>query len=96
MHGKPLNKTLGDLKIEVAECETCLVHYNHPAFKYHSTSLLPGATMPKREVEDFAVFHINRRVFRGEEAIRIVENVLGIDASLDPIYQFGGRTNSRG
>jgi hypothetical protein len=37
--------------------------------------------MPKREVEDFAIYHTNRRVFRGEEAIKIVENVLGIDAS---------------
>lgn len=52
--------------------------------------------MPKREVEDFAIYHTNRRVFRGEEAIKIVENVLGIDASQDPVYHFGGRTNSRG
>jgi hypothetical protein len=52
--------------------------------------------MPKREVEDFAIYHTNRRVFRGEEAIKIVERVLGIDASADPVYHFGGRTNSRG
>lgn len=96
MHGNPLKKSIGELIIEVDECQSCLVHYTHPTFKLHLTSLLPGAQMPKREVEDFAIYHTNRRVFRGEEAIKIVERVLGLDASADPIYQFGGRTNSRG
>jgi len=47
-------------------------------------------------VEDFAIYHIKRRVFQGEEAIRIVERVLKIDASRDPVYQFGGRKNFSG
>ena len=79
--GKTLKKTLGELTLEVEKCQSCLVHYLHPKFKQHLTSLLEGVTMPRREVEDFAIYHTNRRVFRGEEAIRIVENVLGIDAS---------------
>jgi hypothetical protein len=52
--------------------------------------------MPSREVEDFQIFHTNRRFFQGEEAIKIAENVLNIDSSKDPIYQFGGRTNRNG
>lgn len=52
--------------------------------------------MPRREVEDFAIYHIRRRVFQGEEAIQIVERILNIDASQDPVYQFGGRTNYSG
>jgi len=81
MFGKTLSKTLGELAIEVEKCQSCLVHFKDPKYEQHLTSLLPGVTMPKREVEDFAIYHTNRRVFRGEEAIKIVENVLGIDAS---------------
>ena len=58
--------------------------------------MLEGAKMPRREVEDHAIFHIKRRFFQGEEAIKIVERVLKIDASKDPVYQFGGRQNFSG
>lgn len=47
-------------------------------------------------MEDFAIYHTNRKVFQGEAAIKIVEAVLQIDASQDPVYQFGGRSNRSG
>ncbi len=50
--------------------------------------------MPAQEIEEFAVYSINRRHFQGEEAIRIVEKVLGIDASVDPVYSFSSQANA--
>jgi len=72
------------------------VRFLNPDRKKHSTELLRGVVLPRREVEDFAIYHTNRRVFQGEEAIKIVEAVLKIDASRDPVYQFGGRQNRSG
>ena len=74
-----------------------MIYYENPKYKQHITSLLPGAIQPKREVEDFAIYSIDRRVLQGEAAIRIVERVLGLDASQDPVYSFsGGRQNLGG
>lgn len=74
-----------------------MVYFENPKYKAHITSLLPGAMLPKREVEDFAIYSIDRRVLQGEAAIRIVERVLGLDASQDPVYSFsGGRQNLHG
>jgi hypothetical protein len=96
IYGEPLKKTCGSLSLLYDSCKTILVHYNHPEYDQHKTSLLPNVIVPRREVEDFAIYHINRRVFRGEEAIKIAERVLGIDSTQDPIYSFGGRQNTRG
>jgi len=52
--------------------------------------LLEGAEEPKPEVEEIAIYNINRRPFRGDNAIRIVADVLNIDFTKDPIYQLGG------
>ena len=73
-----------------------MVHYLHAPYVQHSTQLLPDAKLPPREVQDFAIYHINRRMFRGEEAIKIVEKVLGVDASADPIYNFSSAQNRSG
>mmetsp|Transcript_9768 Transcript_9768/g.16448 ORF Transcript_9768/g.16448 Transcript_9768/m.16448 type:complete len:314 (-) Transcript_9768:622-1563(-) len=58
--------------------------------------LLEGAELPEREVDPNAIFNINRRPFQGEQAIKIVERVLNIDASQDPIYNFNRRQNRNG
>jgi len=54
----------------------------------HIPALLQNAEHPKREVQDFAIYSIDRRPFQGETAIKIVERVFGIDASNDPVYDF--------
>jgi hypothetical protein len=48
----------------------------HTAYQKHSTQLIPGAVFPAREVDNFELQHINRRVFQGESAIRLVERIL--------------------
>ena len=74
-----------------------MVFYSLPEYKAHIPALLPGVVAPRREVEDFAIYHIDRRSFQGEAAIRIVERVFGLDASQDPVYSFSsGRRNFAG
>ena len=96
VHGQPIKKTCGNLELDIDSCRSFVVRFSHPRYERHLTRLLAGATLPRREVEDHAIYHTNRRVFQGEEAIRIVERVLNIDASQDPVYQFGGRQNRSG
>jgi hypothetical protein len=69
IYGKGFEKSCGQLELKLAKCECFVVLYNHAEYLLHSTNLLPNVTMPNREVEDFAIYHIQRRVFRGEEAI---------------------------
>lgn len=95
LHGQPVNKSCGSLEFKADACRTFQVRYLNPKLEKHSPKLLRGVVLPRREVEDFAIYHTNRRVFQGEEAIRIVENVLKVDASQDPVYQFGGRQNQQ-
>jgi len=57
------------------------------------TSLLPQAKLPKREVEDFEIYNVERRFFNGENAIRMVETLLGIDAGLNKVYKYGYQNN---
>jgi hypothetical protein len=38
-------------------------------------------------VEDFEIYHVNRRFFNGEGAVRMLERILGIDASLSAVYK---------
>lgn len=94
--GATVEKQVGRFEVKVEKCDCFVLNLTHPTYKVHLTQLLPNVQMPRREVEDFAIFHIKRRHFQGEEAIRIVERVLKIDASQDPVYQFGGRTNFSG
>jgi hypothetical protein len=41
--------------------DVLFVHFDNPEFKKHVTYLLKNVEVPKREVEDFAIYHINRR-----------------------------------
>ena len=67
----------------------------HTAYQKHSTKLVPGANFPAKEVDHFEMAHINRRVFQGESAIRLVERILNIDAGIggNP-YRMGQYKNS--
>ena len=56
-----------------------MVFYSLPEYQGHIPALLPGAVGPRREVEDFAIYHIDRRSFQGEAAIRIAERVFGLE-----------------
>ena len=61
----------------------------HPEYDKHLCRLLQGAVLPKREVEDFEILHIDRKFFQGENAIRMVERLLNIDAGIHSSYKFG-------
>jgi hypothetical protein len=89
-------------KVElVTESEPCEVQFAaqpnsvgslsfiHPEYKEHKTQLLDQAVLPKREVEDFEIYDVDRRYFQGESMIRLVGRVLGIDVSIDKRYRFG-------
>jgi hypothetical protein len=49
--------------------------------------------LPKREVEDYEIHHVDRRYFQGEAMIRLVEKVLNIDTGLSKIYKYGYKNN---
>jgi hypothetical protein len=53
------------------------------------TKILKGAILPTREVEDFEIYNVERRFFNGENAIKMVENLLGIDAGINKVYKYG-------
>ena len=90
-HGQSVEIKCGALEFATKCCLAFQVRFLVPPIDKHSPKLLKGVVLQPRQVEDFAIYHTNRRPFGGEEAIRIVEGVLKIDASKDPVYQFGGR-----
>lgn len=94
--GEEFTKTYGRLDINIKEVHCFKVCYVHPEYQQIKSKLLKGAEEPPREVQDHAIYSINRRPFQGEQAIRIVERVLGIDSSVDPVYNFGRNQNRNG
>jgi hypothetical protein len=53
-----------DLDLEAIEGnKTAQVRYEHPKYERHLTKLLEGVKMPRREVEDFEIYHVERRFF---------------------------------
>ena len=97
-YGEYISKRYGSLDLEVDECKAFVSAFLHTPNSTFTSALLKNVQPPAREVEDFAIFHIRRDHFQGEAAIRIVEQVLHIDTSQDPIYNFKGRRDgfSRG
>lgn len=89
--GDSISKCYGSLELEFDKCQAFIGAYQLAPCNGHSSQLLKGVQPPEREVEDFAIYHVNRRHFQGEAAIRIVEEVLKIDTSQDPIYNLRGR-----
>jgi len=69
------------------------VGYLHPVYAEHKTCLLENSILPPKEVEDWEILHVDRRYFRGEAGIRMVEKVLGIDCGLSHRYKFGFQNN---
>lgn len=64
--------------------------YEHPSYKQHLTKLLDGLKLEDKEVEEFEIYNLNRRFFNGENAVRMLERILGIDASVSAVYTGGG------
>lgn len=54
-------------KVEQSHCSAtqnvCCFGFTHPAYETHSTDILQGAIMPKREVEEFEIYQVERRFF---------------------------------
>lgn len=65
----------------------------HPEYSEHKTQLLSQAVLPRREVEDYEIHHVDRRYFQGENMIRLVERVLNIDAGISKVYKYGYKNN---
>ena len=63
------------------------VIFEHPKYERHNTKLLENLIDPKKEVEEFEIYHVNRRFFNGEGAARMLERTLGIDASVSSVYR---------
>lgn len=59
----------------------------HPEYAKHDCSLLKGAILPPREVEDFEIHHIERRFFNGENAIQMAADVLKIVIEKNTVYK---------
>ena len=59
----------GDTITSVKSNRVIMTEFLHPEYTKHDCSLLKGAILPPREVEDFEIYHIERRPFNGENAI---------------------------
>ena len=69
------------------------VGYLHPHYAEHKTQLLENTVLPPKLVEEWEINHTDRRVFRGEASIRMLERVLNIDCGLNHRYKFGYQNN---
>ena len=79
-------------KVEANEVIQTL--YEHPTYERHLTKILEGAVLSRREVIDYEIYEVNRRFFEGENAVRMLEKVLDIDASVSAIYKPQGYRNN--
>jgi hypothetical protein len=70
------------------------VGFEHSLYERHISKLMDGANEVPREVEDFEIFHVNRRFFNGERAIKTCEEVLGFETTMSCVYR-GGYQNNR-
>jgi len=92
--GSKIEKTEGDERIVVVPSnQITQVAFLHPHYDIHSSKLLENAVLPRREVEDFEILHVDRKFFQGENSIRLVERVLGIDTGLNQVYKYGYKNN---
>ncbi|CDW77829.1 5-3 exoribonuclease 2 [Stylonychia lemnae] len=88
---KPLNKY--DVQ-DIKDNQVYQIAYESSEYKMHLTKLLEGVKHQQKEVEDFEIYHVNRRFFNGENAVRMLERILGIDASVSAIYRPQGYVNN--
>ena len=61
----------------------------HAKYERHQSIILPGAKLPRYEVEAFEIYNVDRKFFNGENAIIMVEKILLIDAGLNKVYKYG-------
>lgn len=69
------------------------VGFDHATYERHVSKLMEGAAEVPREVGDFEIFHINRRFFNGERAIKTCEEVLGFETTMSSVYTGGYKNN---
>ena len=67
--------------------------FEQSSYDLHLTKLLSHLVEPKREVEDFEIFHVNRRFFNGERAVKMLEDILGISTGGSQVYKYGYQNN---
>lgn len=48
---------------------------------------MEGVKEARKEVEEYEIYHVNRKFFNGEGAVRMLERVLNIDTSISAIYK---------
>lgn len=61
--------------------------FEHPRYERHITKLLEGLAHPSREVDEYEIYHVNRRFFNGENAVRMLERILRIDSGSAQLYK---------
>jgi len=78
-----MRKTFNDEMEVVTEGNVVVqVGFVHPYYFEHKTVLLENAVLPPKLVEEWEIHHVDRKYFRGEQAIRNVERVLSIDCGM--------------
>ena len=89
--GKVLKAPYKNLNLEekVEENKVYKLVFEHSGYEKHHSKVLEGLLEVRREVEDFEIYHINRRFFNGERAIKTCEEVLGFETSLSAVYRPG-------
>jgi len=70
--------------------------FEHTIYEKHHSKVLDGLKEIRREVEDFEIYHINRRFFNGERAIKTCEEVLGFETTMSAVYRPGQYSSNRG
>ena len=69
-----------------------MTEFLHPEYTKHDCSILKGAILPLREVEDFEIYHIERKPFNGENAIQMAADLLGIEIKKHTVYKTTAHT----
>ena len=91
---KIVKKTFNDEKEVIVQSNKILqVGYHHPYYSEHRTQLLDLTQLPPKLVEEWEINQVDRKNFRGEASIRMLERVLGIDCGFHSRYQFGFKNN---
>ena len=62
-------KDQGDSIIAVKSNQVITLRFEQADYSKHLCHLLKEAKLPPREVEDFEIYHIDRRLFNGDTAI---------------------------
>lgn len=63
------------------------VRFEQADYSKHLCHLLKEAKLPPREIEDFEIYHIDRRLFNGDTAIQMAADLLNIDIKQNKVYK---------